>query len=944
MADRDILFQLRVASHPENQRQLAALADTFKQSTLAMAASVTTVGTRAAEASRVIQEQFRLPRSAEATLGQPARQPTLASAAGRGVGAVVVDRPLAPPQSSRLSEASRSQPLERRERDRPLVPESETAGARDRLAGLRDEVRGLAADAAGVRDSFDLNALMGDFQSLQQSIGGIDSETAKVEKSLGKVDRELAKAAKNGGQNFREMASRAEGFGEGLSKLTTGLALLGADSEKIKEFVETLKNVKGGVDVFTGLLKVVSNGSQTYSLLRERAEGAANAQTLLGDRTRLAAQATDLARQRNELLTTSGRQLVGTLRELATAEEASVNADRRKIQSARELANSLESVIAKTRQLDSAEDSLNSNQPRRRGAAGGTRGAVGGAVGGAVSGSAFEGVAQATGSTFFGQLAASLAGRFVEDRLDGLGGGDGAPRRRRGFGRTSFSQRASRIGGQLLQRGRGLATGAGGRLAVGGASVLSAAALAKLTFDTVSSGGSLDDSTLSGRIFGGIGSSRFLANADRQFQRFSLTGTETPYTRLADSFDATDRAQQRADAARAVREREDERKRRLAEERTAFDPLRDLQAANLRDQRSSLVDSGRLGGLSAAKLNSAAEARELQRAIESVADAEERISTDRASYVQSLERAQTVSQRLADAHRGEISSIKEIAGLRQSINRDSIAAAERRISLLDNESDRIRGIAQQAENQLLSGAQRFARLSDEDQRKTIQAQRVAQSGGRLSDEQRGLLDAIGTFSARDASRRADLQEARAKGFDRFFGGEERKLIDASDRSLAQQDRRELGAARSRLGSTIQDARRDGRVSLEESQGIRAAQSDLRDVATSQRLSRDARTSDRRSELGFSGQEAVRGANRLDRVGQQAQQLQVTVENRQQFQIQLKTNEDAAVAAVQRVLRDNQRGQEERMRKMLQTGLDGLREEQRRTQTANTQQGKNSRPS
>jgi hypothetical protein len=330
--------------------------------------------------------------------------------------------------------------------------------------------------------------------------------------------------------------------------------------------------------------------------------------------------------------------------------------------------------------------------------------------------------------------------------------------------------------------------------------------------------------------------------------------------------------------------------------------------------------------------------------MESVADADERSATDRAAYVKSLERAQFISGRLADSQRAEIDAIKEQASLRQGINRDSIAAAERRISLLDTESDRIRSIAKQAEDQLLSGAQRFARLSDADQRKTIRAQKVAQSGGQLTDEQRGLLDSIGTFSARDAARRADLAEARAKGFDRFFGIEERRLVDASDRSLAQQDRRELGAARSRLGSTVQDARRDGRVGLDEVQAIREARSQLSELATSQRFGREARASDRRSELGFSGQEAMRGADRLGRVDQQAQRLQVTVENRQQFQIQLKTNEAAAVAAVRKVLQQNQRGQEERYRQILQAGLDQQRETLRKEFQSTAQQGKNSRPS
>ncbi|MCC7334060.1 MAG: hypothetical protein IT422_03125 [Pirellulaceae bacterium] len=901
MADRDILFRIGVASHPETQKRLTELGESVKRTTQQIEASIVSVGNTARQAANAINETNR-------------RQ---------NGGGVAVAAPPAPAPTNRISS--------------PLGGgggvTGDLGGARDRISGLREELQGLARDARGVGAAFDLDSIIREADTLRESIGGIDSEAEQVTASLQGISRESEQIARDGGKAFRELTGNVEGVATGIGQLAGGLALLGADSSNIKAFVEQLQYIKGGLDIFTGLTKTVSSVVQGYSLLTERGVAAARSQELLGERTRLTARQTELAGQRTQQLTTTGERLVRTLRQQAAAEEASASADRRRIRSGRELADQLERVIHQTERLDAAEDRLNANPPHRP-AAGGIvapgfrgRGRGGALLAGLGSILGYQAVSAVTDDPLASELGSFALNEGLDRGLSGVRGGSAA---------RNAGQFVRGAGSRLGGLGRGA-----GRVLGGAAAAFSAVELGKLAYDSRT--GTIDPESGSGQFFGGIGTNRSLANFDRAFQRNSPFGRENDYTRLADSYDAVDRAQKRADESRANREREDEQKRRLAEERNAFDPLRDFENANRKGRRASEVAGGRLSGVGAAQRNIADDARALQRATEAVADADERSTTDKKEYLATLQRAQSVAERLAESQRSGIAAIQEESSLRQAINRDSISAAEQRISLLDTESDRIRGIAKQAENQLLSGAQRFARLSDADQAKTIQAQQIANSGGQLTDKQRGLLDAIGTFSASDAARRADLAEAQQKGFYNVFGREERQLVGASDRSIAERDRRELGAAQSRFGSTVQDAQRDGRISLEERRGILAARSELDQLRERQQFARDGRQSERRSQLGFSAQEAVKGAQQLGTNESRAQQLQVTVANKQQFEIQLKTNEDAAVKAVQKVLNANVRGQEQRMQKILQSGLDQMRFELQQAKNQAAQQGKNARP-
>lgn len=123
-----------------------------------------------------------------------------------------------------------------------------------------------------------------------------------------------------------------------------------------------------------------------------------------------------------------------------------------------------------------------------------------------------------------------------------------------------------------------------------------------------------------------------------------------------------------------------------------------------------------------------------------------------------------------------MSSQKEMLTLAKQIADEQIRGANESIKASQEQLEIKRKEAQAIEESLLSAKERFAQMSELDQKKAFAAQEKVNASGAesLSDAERAILRRVGTEDANKAARRADVAEADSKGFNQLFGGAEQR--------------------------------------------------------------------------------------------------------------------------------------------------------------------------
>lgn len=230
MADRDVLFRIGLANHPDTQAKLRELSTQVQSTMRSMDASIQKVGTTATQVAQDIptqigagyEEQLKNLKNFETQVGGRFGQQSA---------------PPTPPPASRKS-------------PKP-VPAPPDLSSLQTLAELQSQVEALE----------------------------------KVRKEGEVLERSLS-------GNFREIAGKAEESASGLGQLASGVAFLFADSEDAKALIDTLLKIKGTADIALGGFKTLSGGVQVLSLLRDRSRGLSQQQQLQAQQTQLTAQAT----------------------------------------------------------------------------------------------------------------------------------------------------------------------------------------------------------------------------------------------------------------------------------------------------------------------------------------------------------------------------------------------------------------------------------------------------------------------------------------------------------------------------------------------------------------------------------------------------------------------------------------------------------------------------
>lgn len=297
MADRDILFRIGVAAHPETQRRLTELGNSVKRTVQQIESSIISVGNRAAEASR----------TAAAALGS--------SGGGVSVSAPPVSQP-APAPTNRVRS--------------PLGSGGGVSGAGDRLGSLREDLA-KEAKVAGEDAAAALKKQQQDYRE------ETDRTTDALEKQIGEMERlqnqggQLSRALSS---NFREVAAKGEEMASGLGQAASGIAYLFADSDDAKKLIETLLTIKGTTDIVLGSFKSFSGVAQFFSLLSDRSKIFSDRQKNQADQTRVAQQAVAnyvkwLEREGIELKDAVGgnQQHADMLRQVAAAANAAAAAE-----------------------------------------------------------------------------------------------------------------------------------------------------------------------------------------------------------------------------------------------------------------------------------------------------------------------------------------------------------------------------------------------------------------------------------------------------------------------------------------------------------------------------------------------------------------------------------------------------------------------------------------
>ncbi len=766
MADRDILFRIGIGAHPETAKRLNELAEAFKrtglQAELAIgsvaekakrsaaeinAATVSVGGGRSYPSGGGVSPTSTLPTS---STGGSRITPRSSSNGGRGVGGFA-------DSLGGLREETAKGAREAGEEAAKTVRKSYTdtigrlaglsaadmktlLGADDQnllalaenqadkyASGLRSALKGqLGLSGADADELFSTQT--GD--GLKQQQRDYAEETDRVSAALGEqlttmesLSSEGDKLGKSLSSNFREVAQKGEEMASGLGQAASGLAFLFADSKDAKKLIDTLLTIKGTSDIVLGGFKAFSGVAQFFSLLGDRTKILAERQQNQADKTKLAGSATAnyirvLEREGIEL-----RQAIGGNEQHAQA---------------------LRRVAAAANQAAAAEARLNAQGGGTRG-----RGGIGetllGAAGQGARGSRFGGLARGAASLLGGSAISSVTGGGFGGAIGGLGldavlyGGGGAA--------AGGTAGAAGVSGPLAA----LAAPAAAAAAALGSLALVGKEAQEIFSGTANQAGSLTDTIAStqasifawGLSFTGTsGIASAIGDLVGDFGvvsstlgDFDLVGLSTigAFGDLARSTEDLKKAQENAKTFQLKGIQAALTSDLTVIDRSAQQKIDDNRTRATTQQRALGVESGQLTGLDAARGNQADAARALSKELKVIADYEKGINTDANLYLSALERANVLTLKHEEAQKAVIAAVKAEAAERRALNDASIGAAEQRIGLIEKE----RGIYSSNQDKLEAAAVKFSRLDQRGKVETIEAQRVAESGGTLSRQQRG---------------------------------------------------------------------------------------------------------------------------------------------------------------------------------------------------------------
>lgn len=128
----------------------------------------------------------------------------------------------------------------------------------------------------------------------------------------------------------------------------------------------------------------------------------------------------------------------------------------------------------------------------------------------------------------------------------------------------------------------------------------------------------------------------------------------------------------------------------------------------------------------------------------------------------------------------EVEINRERLSAQKEINQTRIEGAQRARELAEQELELAKQQTREAEGRLMSAAERFGRMSPEEQANVIRVKRKADEQGTmaLTRAERGIMQGVGTESAAGIARAGDLQSAFEGGFYGEFGASERRDMQA----------------------------------------------------------------------------------------------------------------------------------------------------------------------
>lgn len=601
-----------------------------------------------------------------------------------------------------------------------------------------------------------------DVESIGSSGSGLDDVIGTFgdfETRLSQIDKEAEKAGKTFDRSGKQIrTSMSEGV-EGVSRFVQGLSLLGLrNSETAAQLLDGILVIKGIGDTVVGATKIYSQFSDMIEATKRRQDS--------GNRS------TELAAERHKLASAAAEKLSRSLREEAQVAGRLDDVHDEQSRSLRKLADELDHAAASARGLDHAQDNLNHNDSP------GGRGAKGRTSRGRGRGAAVAGVVGAIGS------------QFVGDAIGGLGFGDaatGAASIGADAGMDALIYRFGALGGRGATIG---GAGAAGSSALGGA----AATIGAIAIPAAAAASALGAVALVGKEVHEIysGTANQVGSVTDTIASWEV-GLVSSVGELTGAFDlvgnaATKRAQADFEAAKRVNEMNDQI--RTVKMDAGYDMRQKLGAnrATFADLDTTVATVGKTGParefaeLSARSASSFAEqsrsAKELATQLK-IARGDMFGTAD--DIAKANGRVEEQSGRIIQLGREQISLVEQEARLR-------IGGVDTYIQKLGEGKRTAEDTIKTLRDGLITGAERFAQLGDDEQQFAIQASRKASfDPTSLDDKERSALRSIGTQDATRAARQADLAEAKSKGFDKFFGQSERTQINSAQQQAQQID-------------------------------------------------------------------------------------------------------------------------------------------------------------
>lgn len=645
----------------------------------------------------------------------------------------------------------------------------------------------------------------------------------KVIDSLKEYERlgaESEKITEKMGSSFREFTGKVGETAEGLGRMAQGLAFLGAKNDDVKKVVDTLLTVKGTVDVFVGVSKTITGTIQVFSLFSERQKAAARQQEISAQQQEIARQAAvkyvavlEKEGVTIDQLARDNRELADALRQVTAQTKAATAAE-----SARDAAASVPPIPS----------GRGGVRGRGRGIAAGVAGAVGTE---ALSSFGGGGLTQTIGSIgidllmqrLLGGGAVAAAGTGAATTAVGTGAAAAGTGAAAGAGAAGAGAGAGAAGLAGLAGGAVAAAALAGAL---GALTLVTVELVEVFSGTSNKVGSVTDTIATWEVsmvdwlgdmtglFDIVKGSEQAAKADEALKKRK---ENEDIKKLQNESGSNQRAMdRRAEQSLADKQRENESGLRGVMGETGADRLSGLKlqrqnlmrelagqqalsqlgandgtfagqqrSANSAEQLRRLQDQLRntdaqIAGVQSAGGSTTKEqlekerlglAKELEGVMSSIAGIEKDAEANYAEYVQQLDRATALGQKMEENEKAVLAAIRMEKDERVKANQVAIDGANARLSAIQKERDA-------AQATLKSGAERFAAMNEGDKMEAIQAMQMADAGNanRLTDKQRSLLRSIGTQRATQAAEQADMAEAQKGGFFRTFGREEQQKV------------------------------------------------------------------------------------------------------------------------------------------------------------------------